>query len=343
MRKPEKVKAKKGAAKKPPQQIATLGPISDAIKKVAAEKRGNYNASPELFAGKAKAKPIKPMFQLPATEKSLAKLPSELSMIGCELPLSVGGLQPKRAIKLKELFAVVKHNNMALCGLVSKLIKQTMIKQVDQRAFSVNRIIYVPLSKLLGTNVDVIGPLSYGSMQNLIESFGFGLQSAIGMCRRHCFRLLVINDMSHDPKMISFLSLLHYAMQRHDQGTYVRFVLSARRLQAEHPLFIPDYRAILNTKLFQVVFDVPCDNQTASNYFTYCIMHELPFVLQLNAVKDPSAWIKAEKTRLFRAIRPLIVIDKQFKLSMQTMDNALAQYVHLTKYADILIRRSGAV
>lgn len=282
----------------------------------------------------------KPFPRLPETT-ARADVVGYRCVLGCQLPLSLGGIQPKQETNYsdKKLLKAIKHNGTALLGLMTKVMGPAASNNMSPRSFSINRIFYVRVSELVPCSASNIFMMkAFDPVLVVLQAATFALQTAVQMCRRHGYRMVLINDVSHLPTYLQFLSQL-FLMCRVEQSGLFRITLSLDALSKEHPQFFADYRTFLNTGIFQVVNDVQMDHHAASSYLTFCLMHQLPFVQELQAIDKPNVWLKAERKRIARCLRPLIILDKQFPLTLNNVDQELARLVPLAKYCDVLIRR----
>lgn len=301
----------------------------EAAAELARRKAIQRKATPRPFVpSKAEKRQLrKPYLPLPTTVARL-KSSGQVCHLGCALPLHLGGspvLSPE-SDGSKRLVAV-KANCTALLRLTDKLIRRG----------GVNKLIYATVSQLFGQPASLAG-LSYAKLQRMVDAAKWPLGSAVQMCRLHGYRLVLFNDCGHHPQLLSFLTMLHSACNVREYGLF-KIWLSYDKLTAYYQDFGIDYRNVCNERVFAVINDVAMDQASASGYLTWCLQQRLPFAVQLNRISKPTVWLKSEKYRLRHCLRPLIIIDAQFKLTKNNVDTVLAKYVGLAKYSDVLIRR----
>jgi len=192
---------------------------------------------------------------------------------------------------------------------------------------SQNRILWVNMGDIL---TDVFPNLTEEAHKKVLQKVWREIYRAFWMTRSFGYRLILHYDLLVDKKAIKFMMEMHWIM-RQLGADYASFTIPFSSLDD------PDYRLSYDTKVIKVLADLPMTAKARSDYLTWCIKNKLDFIMELS--KNDVAWIKAEKDRIRRATRPLIVLQvPPIKQEPKHIDVAMLKVASLCKYSDVLLK-----
>lgn len=285
---------------------------------------------PDLPPAKSRRK-SKPFIWLP----DLTRLQEESQpsgRIGVSLPLAKMGLPHTAKVKrLQELYAAVKVNCSVWLSLADAIVAPKVFPSgpTFRRPASQCRILQTMFSELL-TQQFIRSPID--QWMDVAAPLIHAIKRVVWMCRSNGYRLLLLWDMPFDLRAQKFLMRLHWEVFQTDID-YGVFVVPLSAIDDA------EYHLAFNTKVIKVLNDVQMTPESASDYLTFCIKHRLDWLQSANAVSGFKSWVKAEKKRINRAVRPLIVIDTvSIAMKSSVLDKLLLRYVSLCRVSDVLVR-----
>lgn len=275
-------------------------------------------------------------------KKALVPLPSVQELLGqrqiigrmgIRLPISAGGLKPFKPEDVKKktlLLKAIKHNFRCLAYLVEQLTALNTSPSIPafRHPSNQNKIVWVDMSELLLE--PFFSRLDDSNRIKLAQVIEFELTRAFHMCNRSGFRLLMHYDMLFDKRASKFLLRLYHMLVQ-------RYVLNASFVVGLSQLDDAEYHLDLNTQVIKVINDQPMNAKAMSEYLSFCTQHKLDFMLQVDG-KTQLKWLKDEKTRIMRSVRPLIVVKTPpIQLKPSLIDQAMLRWVPLCRYADVFL------
>ena len=279
---------------------------------------------------------------LPTTLLERQKRPRLNHKIGTNLPIHLGDVKPCVAEQPNELLHAVRNNGMALLSYLTKLIgKRTHDPHYEDSSSNV-RVITVMTSDLIPYAGELTTILNVNNIQKITKHAAFGLSRAFLLCRKFGYRLVWINDIAISEASLHLLRSIYHAavpVAYHSRNAVFKVALYHSDILRHFGKLGKDYHILLDLNVFQVINDVARSSEELSNYLSYCLTNQVAYLQKVEMTPKVVKWLTKEKRRLWLAQSPLIIIERQFKLTRKNIDAECRYYLPICRHSDVLLWR----